>query len=724
MTEVVGVVLLFGLVVAGAAAIYVGGSTVSGQLTEEAATERATQSIQELDGRLRSVIVSPNRQSVPASLGTDGSTSVTTGGRVTVSVQRTSTCTRTLALDSIRYDVDEGPELVYQAGGVFAVTESGPTTVSPPAVGYRNGTLSVTTFNVSGGGADGTFTAVENATGTRERTRTAMERLFAKPGCTRPDEITVSVESQFPGQWREHFEAEFPDSASVTRTGDVVTLKLDEDELPRRADDDRNKVVDFTDGDSDTGELLSNGVRVDKGVGNTYEVSTRLLAAENGYNKTHINVTSNVSTTPVDIVFVIDESCSMLSGGCPSDTTHPSGTPIHEAKDATVQFIDELQGDPVDHRVAAVGFPGKHAHNNATYSGPLDPAVTHFTLTENLSGAKTQVRNSGTLDYATPTDAGLRDARRLLERDGNSSHKQVIVLLTDGKPTEDQPPNVPYSGDVAHGDSGPDFTNWVNETQVTNASGIPVYTVAVGGGADRRVTKQIADQTGGNEYHAPTAADLPSVFDDIYRDVSQTRVPERYVVNTPTVVDLGVGPNTVRPWVGSATPTGPGLNVQTPEDLSPSLFGVDDGQALTVNQTRVYDCTANTTTGATIAPSWNASKEYQIARCTAPGGVNASSTGATIYTNGSDLPTGAAWWWQNGTATAIPDELTTDFDGDGQQQLDLDKNEVVAVVEVDDNDGGTDRNNVVLLLDVGKAPSEVQTRWLVSVRVGDVRVEG
>ena len=723
LTEVIGVVLLFGVAVAGAAAIIVSGGVLNEQLTDQITYEQAEQSAKELDGRLQSIVVNPSRESATADFGSGGTTTVGTTGRLTISVRSDDVCTHTLPLDSIRYETESGSELVHQGGGVFRVSESGPTTVMPPAVGYQEGTLSVTTFNVRGVGADGDFTVVENATGTRERTRAVVPQLFAKQGCFRPDQVTVAVESQFPTQWQQHFETEFPDSSDVTRTGTVVRLELDHEELPGAVNDSRNGVVNFTDGDPDNGEVLANGVKVDKGVGNVYNTSTRLLAVENGYNKTVYNVTSTTNTTPLDVVFVIDESCSMRSNGCQSVVNHPSGTPIHEAKDATVQFITELQGDPVNHRVAAVGFPGKHSHANGSYSGPLDPSVTHFGLTNDLGNAKTIINDSGTLDYATPTDAGLRDARELLERNGNSSHKQVIVLLTDGKPTEDQPPSVPHSSDVSYGDSGPDDTTWLNETHATSAADIPVYTVAVGSGADQWVTEKIADETDGEHYFARDASALPHVFDDIYRNVSTTRTPERYIINTPTVVNLTVGPDTVTPWVGATTPTGPGLNDPGTGTLI-TTNSVADGERLAVDETRVYDCAANTTTGTTLAPPWNASRTYRQTRCDTPGTLNFTASGATVYTNGSDVPTGAAWWWQDGTRNAIPSEYVADVDADPAMDFDLDANQVVGVVEADVNDGGLDGNNVVLLLEVGREPAEVRTDWLITARVGDVRVEG
>jgi len=75
---------------------------------------------------------------------------------------------------------------------------------------------------------------------------------------------------------------------------------------------------------------------------------------------------------------------------------------------------------------------------------------------------------------------------------------QIMVVMTDG-----------------HHNRGPEP---VQAAEVAAAKGIVIFTITFGNGADVKRMKAVADATGGKHYHAPTAAELQEVFQQVVTD--------------------------------------------------------------------------------------------------------------------------------------------------------------------------------------------------------------
>jgi hypothetical protein len=206
------------------------------------------------------------------------------------------------------------------------------------------------------------------------------------------------------------------------------------------------------------------------------------------------------ATQASDIALVLDRSSSMQSDG-----------KFVAARQAIRQFAAEAKAPP--DQLALVTFADVAGLNQ-----PLDSDKLAFerALGAVLTGSGTRI------------DLGLAVARAELmgarHRPGNA---RVIVLLSDGVQAPGQEGLVDSEADAA------------------KASGILVFTVALGADADTALLRRVATSPT-HAYIAPTAADLAAIYARIAVAIPcpPTRTPE------PSVPSRTPGP-------ASSTPTGP-----------------------------------------------------------------------------------------------------------------------------------------------------------------------
>jgi len=224
VSEVVGIVLLFGLVLAGAAIVLVTGMEASDGIQEENRLEAAETSMQEFDSRISSLsdgrevttldaTNSPNRKS--------GSVSVNESeSRVTFRLNGTDACSASVELGSIRYTDDSGRWVAYEGGGVWRNDGGRTVMASPPDLDYVNGTVNFVANNISGR-VDTTsdVKATRDVPESAEQTRTFMEELLTTSSgepCMPRETLHVEVTSPYYRAWADYFRAEFPSTADVT----------------------------------------------------------------------------------------------------------------------------------------------------------------------------------------------------------------------------------------------------------------------------------------------------------------------------------------------------------------------------------------------------------------------------------------------------------------------------------------------------------------------------
>ncbi|NHN40075.1 VWA domain-containing protein [Halorubellus sp. JP-L1] len=242
-SALVGLVLLFGLVIAGAGIIFWAGMDAQQSVQSTAEVDTAETSLQEVSSTLSTLSFKGDDSVTEFDLsGKDSSdASIENDGEVQFTVHGLEdSCSADVDLGSIVYETDDGGTVAYQAGGVFKQTESGTTIVQSPSLQYRTrnldgrelNTLQFPVTNVSGDvDSSGTVTA-ETAGGGDDAL--ATELCLAGENTDQiqwVQSITITVEgSDYQAGWKRYFEREFVDespdhvSATVVESGDEVSV--------------------------------------------------------------------------------------------------------------------------------------------------------------------------------------------------------------------------------------------------------------------------------------------------------------------------------------------------------------------------------------------------------------------------------------------------------------------------------------------------------------------
>lgn len=256
VSEVVGVVLLFGLVLAGAAVVILSGASVTESVNDERRIEEAEVNMKEVDGRVGSMDQSDDPVSIdPVGDSGDGTGAMRlqeSTSSVEFSINGSAACSSSVELGSIRYVTTSDRWVAYEGGGVWR-NEGGMTMmVSAPDLTYDNGSVNFVAHNVSGSG--NTTQGVQlrrnvdqSATQTDTFMRDHLTESASGDLCKPREELHVVVESPYYRAWADYFRQEFPNSTTITvnSSNESVLMVLD-DEL-RGADSDGDGVPDAKD---------------------------------------------------------------------------------------------------------------------------------------------------------------------------------------------------------------------------------------------------------------------------------------------------------------------------------------------------------------------------------------------------------------------------------------------------------------------------------------------
>lgn len=768
LSEITGLVLLFGLVIVGAVIVVMTGTAIQDGVTEQSRVDSATQSLQEVDAELTSLSRDSNPDVIsltPAER--QGETVRVVRGdamRITIDADGV-TCEATVPLDAIYHvGAAEDTVIVYQAGGVWRLSEDGSVMVSPPGVSYREGTLEFSLVALASdlNGTSG-FQAERLDDASRQRTQAIEEALFEHDACTRPDKVKIEVDSEHGSVWEEYFRQEMPDAAPVSTTGGNVTVKLSDSLLARATDDARNDVVDFTDS-SEPGTVHGDGVSVDKGAGNTYDAELQYVTARLGHEAVDTDlvwknetVTKEVQRTipvdeiekivkndtvtvnrtywdnetvernetvikgaPLDVEFVIDESTSM-GDGCGLFSGPDCMTRLDYAVQATESFIGEMPDDKA--RAGLVGYSWNNLFGDKTKQ--------YQSLTDDYPAINTSLGNLNA-GGSTPIDRGLEVALDDLAAESNDNNDRVVVLLSDGYDNRGDDP-------IVQAERAADMN-------------VTVHTIGVGDDDDE-LMKDIAAETGGDYHHVSDASNLEDVFESIIREETskketkenlesewvtvpvdkvdeitrrdevevryevETEIPKRVtrhdrdVVRQPVTLEYNKNGGA---WQ-TAFRSGSGIDAAVnyvelgyrPGGYSSSeSMQLADGDRVRFDA-EALSCASEVNTSATLNDSGDT---YHVHRC--DGAAGAPSPGSvSVYHDGESIPSVDGGWWQDSLATALPAEYKSGG------QFDLASNEVVVVSEA-----ASDEGYAVMVYEVGKS-NGVDTRWIVDLTVNVIDVE-
>jgi len=723
VSEVVGIALLFGFIVAGAALVVVTGTTAQERLSEQSRYEAAISSVGELDAALSDLSVGDDSTAasvtVTERVGDGESVWVDTDDELTIQFDDgggfTGACEATVPLDRVDYEVTDGTVVSYQAGGVF-VTQAGTTVVdTPPDVGLTEGTVKGSVFDLPAD-LDHEFTASRDVEGSVTQTRQALANLFATPGCARPDGVRLTVESTRADGWERHFESSLGDVDGVTVSTpapDEVAVEMPQDVLVDAVNDSRNGVVAFNESGT-PGTVSVNGsgvdIAVDKPVDNEYGVTVRRLGGDVGVNATSTfedwqwdnETVPGPDADPIDVVYVMDESGSM------------SGQQLTDTKEGVTSFTDVLIGDTNNtHRAALVGYSG-------------DGATTYQSLTASLDDVKSAT-SSLSASGGTSMDAGMNTGMdELPSPDPATDRSQVVIVMTDGQPDGGEGPYDPDCTEPLGGSvSGSEDCPVAEAIQ----KGYTVYTVTFGedGDVDKNLMQNVASDTGGGHEHVypGNGDDLDDAFGDLVGgDNGWVEVPNKeyfYVTEYRAILHQPVtlththdgttwGDDGATP-VQNAVHEEYGGTVEAPGRLQ-------DGETLTASATR-HSCDVDNSSHRSLVNERLPYQDtvYDVGK--EPYNESAQGDWAAYYneytcTDGTTTPVGDA----NRSFYAVDGDSTSKLtDGDspvGWQReveeivdpytsggtVDLQSNQVIVVYEFDDQ-GDHDTNGLVVLYEVG-----------------------
>lgn len=222
------------------------------------------------------------------------------------------------------------------------------------------------------------------------------------------------------------------------------------------------------------------GVTVNKYVSGDEEGNYSLTLEAYAENK----VTSTTTTTPLDIVLVLDTSGSM-----DEPFGNGQGSRLSALKTAVDSFIGKVAENArkteANHQISIVTFD-----DDASRVCELTPVNTGA---ETLKNAVKGLSAGG----ATGTDEGMEKAENVLENAQEGSER-IVILFTDGVPTRYSS----YSPPVAH--------DAVNAAKRMKDAGVTIYAIGVFSGADPSNTS-----TNANKFMNAVSSNYPNAKSDI-----------------------------------------------------------------------------------------------------------------------------------------------------------------------------------------------------------------
>lgn len=226
-SELIGIVLLFGLVVITATSVFVIGGIAINDVSQEVDLERALTEMRQADSRMSRVAFGQQGGQVVVFGESDSAAEVKRGSSLTVTMNGNASCRADITMGSIVKHVEDGGTVAYEGGGVWRETDGGGVTmVSPPDLQYRNGSVTfpmVSLANASTGQVN-SLEVRENETASRERNREIRDALSA---CYPPKNMTITIQSDYYKGWGSYMESRIASNITYDHDDRTVTTTLD-----------------------------------------------------------------------------------------------------------------------------------------------------------------------------------------------------------------------------------------------------------------------------------------------------------------------------------------------------------------------------------------------------------------------------------------------------------------------------------------------------------------
>ena len=213
------------------------------------------------------------------------------------------------------------------------------------------------------------------------------------------------------------------------------------------------------------------------------------------------------STSGADIMLVIDISGSMLGATSSTDTT----TRMVREKEAANIFVDKISANnsllPND-RKNKVGLSTISNRPQST----SNPSKLVIPMTEDMNQVKSAVDSLVSVqNNLTCIECGIVFANNEIAANSRNGLKKVVVLMTDGVPNQLLATSKATQAEYEQAAMQAALNGH-------NSKGTVFYIIGLGTDVNTSYLTNMAQQTGGKYYAAPTANDL----DEIYREIEET----------------------------------------------------------------------------------------------------------------------------------------------------------------------------------------------------------
>lgn len=401
-SELIGVVLLFGLVIVTATSVFVIGGIAVNDVTEEVDLERALTEMRQADSRMSRVAFGQQGGQVVVFGQSDSAAEVRRGSTLTVTLNDNEMCRERITMGSIVKQVEGGGTVGYEGGGVWRESGGGVTMVSPPDLQYKNGSVTFPMVSLANATAD-QVTSLEiskNATASRQRNED-IRQTFRQSACNPPENMTISVQSEYYEGWGRYMESRIAGNVSYDDENRTVTTTLDRVGGTWAAGDSSVQIErNFT----ASVEVLGTELSAGRNVCQDYEYTRDGWVCVDGYGY--------IQHAPVTMTVVVDGE---------------QRRPWVPNPDASQEGIRYNVNDP--------SSPGAHRY---TFSGTAGTNITVEATSWYQSGFEqvdeTVERNGYTYDQyrATGVDERYPDDGERISIDSSDADERNFVVLKDG----------------------------------------------------------------------------------------------------------------------------------------------------------------------------------------------------------------------------------------------------------------------------------------------------
>lgn len=234
-SDVVAIVVLFGMVILGAGVVILAGGLLVGNVQDSSQQQLARDTAEQTQNQVNEALLTGDVREIPT--GEMGSIQSRTEqeGEITIEMyNRTGggDCTTRVQEDlgAIVYETAD-TEVVYEGGAIWQRDESGVSIQHHPGIDYdEDDGTEISLMSVSPGGEAGVVQP--NVSARTETNRAVEDMLITCPRAGRSGgpatSMRISVESPFADGWQRHFEESMAGSSDVdvSRTGDTVQVEI------------------------------------------------------------------------------------------------------------------------------------------------------------------------------------------------------------------------------------------------------------------------------------------------------------------------------------------------------------------------------------------------------------------------------------------------------------------------------------------------------------------